>query len=405
MKSAHILKGKKIARIATVPYAIATQIGDQVAYLRDLGMQVVIVSADGPELARFPFSESLRHECIDIPRSISPWKDIIALVKLFKIFRKYRFDIIHSTTPKAGLLAAVAGFFAKIPIRLHTFTGQPWVNKKGIVRIITRLSDKIIGVLNTRCYADSGSQRDFLIEEGIISEDKVGVIGAGSLAGVDLKRFDTTHWSREEKASLRNDLHINRDSQVLIFVGRITRDKGIIELTEAVYSLIQFSYNIDLLLIGPLDQDRGGAGSLTIDQLSQSSRIHYIGYTDCPEKYLSISEIFCLPSYREGFGTVVIEAAAMGVPCVGTRIYGLTDAVHDGYTGVLVPPRDVVSLKNALKHLLDHPERSKQMGLAARERVVKEFDSRIINDKIAAEYSNLLQQRKPQHSPSGKQLI
>lgn len=392
MKCMHNLKDKKIARIATVPYSIATQIGDQVAYLRDLGMQVVIITGDGPELARFPFSESLRHECIEIHRSINIGKDIVAAVKLFFAFRKHQFMIIHSITPKAGLLTAVAGFFARVPIRIHTFTGQPWVNKKGMIRLITRFCDRLIGLLNTKCYADSKSQKDFLIAERIVAKDKIDVIGAGSLAGVDLTRFDPSRWNHEEKIRLRIDHQISQDAKVITFVGRIAKEKGIVELTEAVYSLLQSNYNIDLLLIGPLDQERGGKGSLTIDQLSKSSRIHYIGYTDAPESYLSISDIFCLPSYREGFGTVVIEAAAMGVPCVGSRIYGLTDAVQDGQTGILVPPQDAEALKKGLKQLLDNPERIKQMGLNARERVIKEFDTRIINEKTAMEYSNLIRQ-------------
>jgi glycosyltransferase involved in cell wall biosynthesis len=386
----HILKDKKIARVATVPYSIATQIGDQVAYLRDIGMQVVIISGDGPELARFPFSESLRHECIEIYRSINLWKDIIAVIKLFFAFRKHQFMIVHSITPKAGLLTAVAGFFARVPIRIHTFTGQPWVNKKGMIRLITRFCDRLIGILNTKCYADSRSQMDFLIEEGIISQDKISVIGAGSLAGVDLKRFDSSRWSHDEKMRLRSDLRISHDSKVITFVGRIAKEKGIIELIQAFLSLLHNHYNIDLLLIGPMDQDRGGQDVVSLDNISKSSRIHFIGYTDIPERYLLISDIFCLPSYREGFGTVVIEAAAMGVPCVGSRIYGLTDAVQDGQTGILVTPQDSEVLKNGLKHLLDNPKLSKQMGKAARERVEKEYDARIINEKTAMEYSNLI---------------
>jgi glycosyltransferase involved in cell wall biosynthesis len=395
LKSFQNLQGKKIARIATVPYSIATQIGDQVVYLRNLGMQVVIISGDGPELARFPFSESLRHECIAIHRSINLGKDIIAVAKLFFTLRKHQFMIIHSITPKAGLLTAVAGFFARVPIRIHTFTGQPWVNKKGMIRLITRFCDRLIGLLNTKCYADSRSQMDFLIKEGIISQDKISVIGAGSLAGVDLKRFNSSRWSHDEKMRLRSDLRISHDSKVITFVGRIAKEKGIVELIQAFLSLVHNHYNADLLLIGPLDQDRGGQDFVPTENLTKSSRIHYIGYADAPERYLSISDIFCLPSYREGFGTVVIEAAAMGLPCVGTRIYGLADAVQDGQTGILVPPQDAEALKNALMQFLENPELVKQMGKAARERVVKEFGARIINEKTAIEYEKLLALGKP----------
>jgi len=391
----HPLRNVKIARVATVPYSIATQIGGQVTFLRDLGMRVVIISGDGPELSRFPFSESLRHECIEIHRSINIWKDLIAIIKLFRVFLKHRFVIVHSITPKAGLLTAIAGFAAKIPIRLHTFTGQPWVNKRGLIRVTTRTSDRIIAYLSSKCYADSKSQRNYLINEGIIAKDKIDVIGSGSLAGVDLKRFDASRWTLEEKLQLRTELRIDQKSKVLVFVGRITHDKGILELTDAVCSLLQSNYDIDLLIIGPLDQDRGGETSITLDQIKRSPRIHYLGYTDCPEKYLSISDIFCLPSYREGFGTVVIEAAAMGIPCVGTLIYGLTDSVQDGQTGILIPPRDSEALKNGIRHLLDNPELCRQMGQAAQTRVEREYDARIINEKLAAEYSNLLQMKKP----------
>jgi glycosyltransferase involved in cell wall biosynthesis len=383
----HILKEKKIARIASVAYFMATQLGEQVDYLKDHGMNVVVISAPGPELARFTFSDSLQYECVEIPRSISVWKDIAALVKLFKLFNKYKFDMIHSTTPKAGLLSALAGLFANIPVRIHTFTGQPWVNRKGIIRKISRLSDKIIGLLNTKCYADSRSQMDFLIQEGIVANDKVDVIGAGSLAGVNLDRFNPDLWDREYKERLRYDLGVEAYSKVLIFIGRITREKGIIELLEAFKSLIKESYDVDLLLLGPLDQDCGGRKSASLDSDLNFKRIHYIGYDNCPEKYLAISDILCLPSYREGFGTVVIEAAAMGIPCVGTNIYGLKDSIDEGHTGILVPPQNSEALGNALKYLLDNPELIVEMGNKARQRAIKYFDARTINKKTAEAYA------------------
>jgi glycosyltransferase involved in cell wall biosynthesis len=278
----HTLNKIKIARIASVSYFMATQLKDQIVYLNELGMKVVVISGDGPELARFEFSRSLQHENIEISRTISPLKDLIALTKLFGIFRRHRFSVIHSTTPKAGLLSAVAGFFAGVPVRLHTFTGQPWVHRKGLVRKTARWCDKIIALLNTKCYADSRSQMEFLIEEGIAARDKIDVIGAGSLAGVDLNRFNPTLWNREDKALLRAGLGIDPDSKVMIFIGRITKDKGIAELIEAFSSLIRANFNIDLLLLGPMDQDCGGKESISLDPLSNSRRIHYVGYDNHP---------------------------------------------------------------------------------------------------------------------------
>ena len=388
------LNGLRICRIATVPYFMVSQLKSQAEYFRDLGMQVVLVSSEGSEWSKIIVGKGLSVKIINIPRSLAPWQDFIALFRLILFFSRKRFDIVHSTTPKAGLLAAIAGFITGIPIRLHTFTGQPWVMLAGVMRGISRASDKLIGVLNTKCYADSPSQAQFLVTEGVISSRKIAVIGQGSLAGVDMGRFNPDQWSLSTKHEIRKVLGIAVSSKVIIYVGRISPDKGIAELIAAFYELLKMNYDINLILVGPQDEDCGGIGSLDLNEAVRCLRIHYIGYTGCPEKHLAISDIFCLPSYREGFGTVVIEAAAMGLPTVGTSIYGLIDAVVDGETGILVPPRNDHALLEALKRLLDHPDELKKMGKAARERCFKLFDSNKFNEKVAEEYHNILKIKK-----------
>jgi glycosyltransferase involved in cell wall biosynthesis len=388
------LKGVKICRISTVPFFIVSQLKGQVEYLRDIGMNVVLVSSEGPEWSMINTGQGLSVKIINIPRSLKPWKDFIALIRLTHFFLINRFDIVHSTTPKAGLLTAIAAFISGIPIRLHTFTGQPWVTLKGIMRWSSRLADKLIGVLNTKCYADSSSQAQFMVKEGILSSRKIAVVGQGSLAGVDMARFDPDNWSLSMKQQIKLSLSIASSSKIIIFVGRISPDKGIIELISAFNDLLNMNYDVDLLLVGPHDQDCGGKSSLDLNSARQCSKIHYIGYTECPERYLAISDIFCLPSYREGFGTVVIEAAAMGLPTVGTTIYGLIDAVVDGETGILVPPRDDRALLAALKRLLDHPDTLHAMEKAARVRCFEHFDAGIVNEKVAQEYLNVLRMKK-----------
>ncbi len=382
--------GIKVCRVATVSYYLVSQLKTQAEFLRDSGMNVVLISSDGPELSELNLNERLNHEVIDIPRSIKPFKDVIAFLKLMKTYRKYKFEIIHSTTPKAGLLTAVAAFLLGTPVRLHTWTGQQWVNLKGPIRWLSRFSDKIIGWLNTRCYADSKSQCQFLLKEKIIVSQKLHLIGQGSLAGVDLKRFDPGRWSESEKLALKNELSISTSSKILTFLGRISRDKGIVELLSAFKTLIHHGYDVDLLIIGPRDQDCGGANHFCLSRMDQSQRIHYLGYTKYPERYLAISDIFCLPSYREGFGTVVIEAAAMGLPTVGTKINGLIDAVDNGKTGILVQARDEKSLFNAFCKMIDDPVLTMTMGNAARKRCVAQFDSNIVNKLVVEEYLNLL---------------
>lgn len=388
------LKGLKIGLIATVSYHLVSQLGGQAEYLRGLGMSVVLVSSAGPETAKIRNGEDLQYEIVEIPRSLSPLRDMVALVRLTQLFFRHRFDLVHSTTPKAGLLTALAAFTAMVPIRLHTFTGQPWVTLRGPLRWASRMADRLIGFLDTKCYADSGSQARFLIDEGIIPPRKMAVIGHGSLAGVDLGRFDPVRWSPAAKREHRRELSVSASSTLIIFVGRITPDKGISELLEAFSGLLALNCDVDLLLVGPQDKDRGGTGSLDLSEAEKCPRIHAIGYSACPERHLAVADIFCLPSYREGFGTVVMEAAAMGLPTVGTAIYGLTDAVADGETGILVPPRDSGALRDALGRLLERPDERIRMGKAARQRCLDLFDAAKVNAAVAEEYRNVLQTKR-----------
>lgn len=388
------LKGIKLCRVVTVSYALTVHLKFQVNYLKDLGMNIFLISSDGPELNDLGICDTIRHEVVEIPRSLKPVTDITVFIKLAKIFRKYKFDIVHSITPKAGLLTSVAAFMAGVPIRLHTFTGQPWVNLKPPLRWFAQYADKLIGFLNTKCYADSDSQRRFLIDNRIISSEKIGVVGAGSISGVDLDRFDSGKFDLPEKNQLKRKLSISLSAKIITFIGRIAKDKGIRELISAFNELLKLGYDTELLLVGPLDKDCGGNGDFNVTPMRECSKIHYIGYTASPEKYLAISDIFCLPSYREGFGSVVIEAAAMGIPTVGTNIYGLVDAVVDGETGILVPSGNDRALIDALKHLLDNPEKLQMMGKAARQRCLQYFDANIINKKVAEEYASILKAPK-----------
>ena len=383
----------KICRTATVAYYMVSQLKRQVEHLRDSGMEVMLISSDGPELSELELGNGLEHTIIEIPRSLAPWKDLKAFFKLLIFFLRHRFDIVHSTTPKAGLLTAVAALLAGIPVRLHTFTGQQWVTLSGAMRTLSRLADKLIGILNTRCYADSRSQADFLIDEGIISSHKIDVIGHGSLAGVDLKRFDTMHLSENEKNSLRLKLSLPIDAMVFVFIGRITRDKGVRELLSAFTGLNSQGYNADLLLIGPRDEECGGIGSISREEIEKCPRTHYTGYAKKPEQYLAISDIMCLPSYREGFGTVVIEAAAMGIPTIGTRINGLIDAIDDRESGLLVPPRDSEALQKAMKELLDNHDLFIRLQQSAKKRCRQLFDANSVNNMVYQEYIRLLENR------------
>jgi glycosyltransferase involved in cell wall biosynthesis len=384
------LAGVRIVRISTVPFFVVSQLKRQIESLAENGAQVTIITSPGPELGVLQALPGVECVPIEIPRSIAPRHDLRALLRLWRFFRKERVDIAHSTTPKAGLLMAVAAFAAGVPIRLHTFTGQPWVGMRGPKRWLARGSDRLIGWLNTRCYADSPSQRLFLVEQGVIGAGRLSVIGAGSLAGVDIRRFDAARFPDEQRRALRQALGIPADAEVLLFVGRIMQDKGVRELLDAFARLKAEGSRAHLIFAGPLDADSGAGGGIAPHEIDAIRDTHRVGYTECPESYLSIADILCLPSYREGFGTVVIEAAAMGVPTVGTNIYGLSDAVEDGRTGLLVPPQDAEALRAGLALLLADAALRRSMGRAARQRVEVSFAAERVNAGVVEEYRRLL---------------
>ena len=270
------LYGIRIARISTVPFFVVAQLKHQIATLGAQGAQVTVVASDEPEMALLQGLEGVRCVPIDIPRSISPWRDLIALVRLYRFLRRERIQIAHSTTPKAGLLTALAAFLAGVPVRLHTFTGQPWVDMRGAKRWLTRASDRLIGILNTRCYADSASQRKFLIEQGIADASRLFCIGAGSLAGVDVQRFDPNCFLQNQRESMRQLLGIPSAALVLLFVGRITVDKGVRELLEAFQRLKATGNGVHLVLVGSFDTGSGVAGSILLSQIDHLSDVHVV---------------------------------------------------------------------------------------------------------------------------------
>lgn len=330
-----------------------------------------------------------RFKPVIISREINLLSDLKALFKLWQLLRKEYFDIIHSTTPKADLLCAIATKLAGVPICIHTFTGQAWVTMTGLKKRIVQWSDKLIAKLNSMCYADSFSQRDFLISNRIVAKDKIKVIGSGSLAGVDVDRFSQGRFSIDEKSKFKASLNIDEFAKVLLFIGRVTKEKGVFELFEAVKHTIQQGHNIVLIVIGPFEQQNEQEVRLIAKQHC-GDRVRFMGFQEYPENYLAITDLLCLPSYREGFGTVVIEAAAMQVPVVGTNIYGLVDAVVNEETGILVEPRNVSQLADAIEKLIADDALRAQLGLQAKERAISEFSSAKCAEFLVNEYNSLL---------------
>ena len=311
---------------------------------------------------------------IKFSREINLFSDFFCLIKLIDIFINNRYSCVHSITPKAGLLAMLAAFFTRIPFRVHSFTGQVWASSSGLKRVVLKYMDKLLGMLTTHNHIDSHSQRNFLIEEGVLNENKSLVFGNGSIAGVDLLKFKANKRLRQ---STRKDLSLPEDSTVFIYLGRLVKDKGVLDLACAFSEIV--SLEAYLLFVGP---DEGGfAERIKEICASKIKNVRMIGFTTEPNKYLAAADVLCLPSYREGFGNVIIESAAMGIPAIASNIYGITDALINNQTGLLHEAKDIPGIHSKLEQVLKDPLLVKKLAIAAKQRAVKDFDSKVITDE------------------------
>lgn len=320
-----------------------------------------------------------------IERKASPWRDMLALVQLVILFRRERFDLVHSIMPKTGFLSMLAAWLTGVPHRVHTFTGQVWASKRGWKRWIFKSFDKLIVRFATHIIVDSPSQRDFLVTEGVLPQGKGIVIGHGSICGVDAQRF---HPDTQLRDTVRTELDISSDQTVILFLGRLNRDKGMLDLAVAFADIAAQPNDIILVLVGA-EEDVPFTRIQEICGVHRD-RLRRVNFTPDPERYMAAADIFCLPSYREGFGQVIIEAGASGVPSVASRIYGITDAIEDGQTGLLFPAGDIAALTQTLLKLIVDRELRQKMGEAAMVRALELFPSQKITRETLALYNKLL---------------
>ena len=307
-------------------------------------------------------------QVIDIPieRKVHFFKDLRTLLFLFSIFWKARFDVIHTVSPKAGLLGMMAGYLSQTKYRFHTFTGQVWVNLGGSSKSFFKVMDRLICKMATQVFADSQSQIDFLVSEGICKNSEISMLGYGSISGVNLLRFMPNALRRD---GYRNRLLAEPNDVVFLFVGRVCRDKGIFDLLAAFKQILSnVDKNIWLWVVGP---DEGGVEPELKAMYSElHNQIKWIGPCFEPENYMTAADVLVLPSYREGFGTVVIEAAACRIPAIAYKTEGITDAIENHVTGLLSRKYDANDLALKMKELAINTDLRVSLGENAYERAI-----------------------------------
>lgn len=381
-----------LLHIVTVPMSL-TFLRGQVAYMKARGMDVHALSSPGRELHAFAEAEDVTVSAVPMPRRLTPVRDLVAIAAMVRAIRRIQPTIVHAATPKGGLLGTIAATIARVPIRIYHVRGLPMETATGVRRSLLRTTEWVACHLAHRVLCVSHSVREVVVSERICPAERVRVLAGGSGNGVDAGgRFDPSRLSPHARSETRARLGIPADARVIGFIGRLVRDKGVVELAEAWRAVRDACPDAHLLLVGPFEE-RDPVPDSVERELRWDARVHLTGEDwDTPELYAAM-DVVALPSHREGFPNVALEAAAMRLPVVTTYASGCRDAVVHDETGALVPVRDGSALASALLMYLGNPALRARHGDAGRARVLAAFRQEAVWSALHDEYDGLLAAR------------
>jgi glycosyltransferase involved in cell wall biosynthesis len=381
---------KRVIHVTTVPESLMF-IAGMPAVLRGRGYELIAVSSPGGRLTEFGRAEGVEVHGLEMPRAITPFADLRTVARLTSLFKKLSPDLVHAHTPKGGLLGMLAAAAARVPVRVYQMRGLPFVTATGARRALLKSTERTSCALAHQVICQSRSLLEVAEKESICSLGKMDVLLAGG-NGVDAAgRFNPARIPNA-RAEVRARLGLAPDAWVVGFVGRLVRDKGVIELFEAWTRLRSRFPKARLLLVG--DYEPGDPVPPQVRQaLERDERVVHVGWSDDTPPLYAAMDAVALPTYREGFPNVPVEAAAMRLPVVATRIPGCVDAINDGVTGTLVPPREPRTLTEALARYAEAPALARRHGEAARARVELEFKREAIFEALGDVYDRLLSRR------------
>lgn len=378
---------KKIAFVVAIPMTAQAFLMDHFRVLQNDFEIHLIANFPNKESMEIFIQQNIICHDIKIQRDIRLGKDIKSLLNLYHLFKKEKFSSVHSVTPKAGLLTSIAAFLSHIKVRIHIFTGQVWATKKGAMRLLLKAMDKMIANLDTNILVDGESQRQFLIKEGVLSVKKSKVLADGSISGVKIERFAISAEVRERE---RRKFDFKRNDVVYIFLGRLNHDKGIGELYEAFNNLVIDSPNAKLLFYG-MDEEHYIDRVKDFANIRLNENFFFPGLTNIPYEALQAGDVFVLPTWREGFGSSVIEAQALGLPVITSDAYGVLDASVENETGLRCKVGDSETLYKCMKCYYEHPKMREQHGNAGRKRVEEKFNNDVVSAAWSQYYKQILE--------------
>ena len=403
----------KLIRTSTIPISLNVLLKGQLRFLNKT-FQVIGVSGNGKDLLDVKSREGIQTEVVEMKRNISPFHDIVSLFKLYILFKKEKPIIVHSITPKAGLLSMLAAKAAGVPVRMHTFTGLIFPTQTGILKQILIKTDQLLCWAATHVYPEGNGVRNDLLAYAITSKP-LKVLANGNVNGVDLDYYTISQVSNEQKTSIKESLQIEPDDFVFVFVGRLVADKGINELIAAFKRLdelvnknnnsatcdktlkIDFKNSekikpgsVKLLLVGAFEHELDPLQKDTLLEINTNKNIISVGFQSDVRSYLALSDVFVFPSYREGFPNVVLQAGAMELPCIVTNINGSNEIIEDQFNGFIIEAKNQKVLFEIMSDIINNQSQLQPMKFNARKQIEEKFEQSIVWKALLAEYNNVL---------------
>ncbi|MEP7163343.1 MAG: glycosyltransferase [Ferruginibacter sp.] len=383
----------RLVRMTAASMALKVSTRGQPKYMSEHGFDVTMISSAGWELPGVLALEGCPHIEISMSRKLSPIADLVSIYKLFRLFKKLRPHIIHSENLKANLCGPIAGYFAGVPVRIQTMAGLVSPTKKGIKGWLIRQAEILSFKFATDVWPNSHKSMEYMINTKMVRASKTKVIGRGSTNGIDLERFNAAAIRNERLEEIKKTIDFNDKDQVLVFAGRMVKDKGVEELVAAFVRLQNEFPNCKLVLLGPQEADLDPLKAETIKTISSNDRIVHIEWTDEVEYYLTIATLFVFPSYREGFPNVIMQAGAMKCPVVCSDIVGNNEIVTNRVNGILHRSQDENALYEAVGFALKNEEYMDQMALRLYNDMVAYYNRYTIYELYIKEYKELVAKR------------
>lgn len=380
----------KLIRITTIPLSLDKLLGEQLRFMSQF-YKIKAVSSDEKELKKVAEKYEVNYHSIEMTRTISPVQDIVSVWKMYRFLKKEKPEMVHTHTPKAGIIGMTAAYFAGVPIRLHTVAGLPLMEANGTRRMILNQVEKLTYSCATKVYPNSKGLADFIIREKFCHPSKLKIIANGSSNGIDLSHFSPTQIPEKQKTALKNQLGISENDFVFVFVGRLVKDKGINELVSALKNLNHSTTQpFKLLLVGNFEPKLDPLLPQTLNEIEQNPNIISVGFQDDVRPYFAIANALVFPSYREGFPNVVLQAGAMELPSIVTDINGCNEIVENNKNGLIIPTKNTTALKLAMEELMQNIELRQKLKNNSRSMIESRYDQQQVWKSIKKEYEQLL---------------